>query len=381
MWPRTVTQQSGRPATWARLLATGALRSARGKLARRRPGWLSRQHDTSAASCSTSSWTSSNLRALAGSAGHATPAGTGRRRATTTGSSSISPTGAAIATAPRPSGNRRVRLRRQRQSRCRQRARQTTHAMRARTSTPDRAADRLRRTTAGWRQYGVIAPATAGVGGTLPWNDVQRGTGRAAASRRPLVARANPQIFFRRALKIVNGGQPACPRRPDDRRRESCLRPGQLQCDQRVRRDRGTRRRRHPRRCGDGALERLERHPLVQLAERDRQSRRPNHRIPHGHRRRQEASVRKAGVDRRRRPRHRRRRAQLPALHRGLERPDHQLSRLDRQLLHQPAGDRHLQVLRRRSTASLAADTISIRISCCRSCCRPARQCSATSTR
>ncbi len=52
--------------------------------------------------------------------------------------------------------------------------------------------------------------------------------------------------------------------------------------------------------------------------------------------------------------RHRRRGAQLPALHRELGRADAELPRVNRQHVFQPSGDGHLQVLRRRL---LAADT------------------------
>ena len=78
------------------------------------------------------------------------------------------------------------------------------------------------------------------------------------------------------------------------------------------------------------------------------------------------ANFPRADQRRRRRPhrlRHRRRRPQLPALHRALGRPDAELPRLDPQLLHQPAGGRRLQVLRHRLLASRSAATTSTRSS------------------
>ena len=64
----------------------------------------------------------------------------------------------------------------------------------------------------------------------------------------------------------------------------------------------------------------------------------------------------------------------------GATRPP--LSRLDGQLLHQPPGRRHLQVLRHRtSTTAATATGRSTPTSCCPRGCRRARRCSATSTR
>ena len=55
-----------------------------------------------------------------------------------------------------------------------------------------------------------------------------------------LVARANRTPFFRRALKVVNGRLGQSSERPDDCRRESGLRPGQLQLGWRLCDRRGT---------------------------------------------------------------------------------------------------------------------------------------------
>ncbi len=111
-------------------------------------------------------------------------------------------------------------------------------------------------------------------------------------------------------------------------------------------------------------------------------TRRRRHRLSHGRRWRQERHVCAADrLDFGTGLRHRRRRAQLPAVSRELGWSDAELSWVDRQLLHQPPGRRQLQVLRRTSTQHRPAASTSTPTSCCRRCCRRARRCSATSTR
>lgn len=63
-------------------------------------------------------------------------------------------------------------------------------------------------------------------------------------------------------------------------------------------------------------------------------------------------SRREPGRRRPRRLRHRWRRPQLPAVHRAVEWSCIELSRIDHQLLHQPSGRGHLQVLRQRVRAA-----------------------------
>ena len=76
--------------------------------------------------------------------------------------------------------------------------------------------------------------------------------------------------------------------------------------------------------------------------------------------------------------RHRRRRPQLPADARGRRQQDGQLPRIDGDILLQPAGGRHLQVLRDASTARRHEISTSTPTSSIRRCCRRTRRCSAT---
>ena len=55
-----------------------------------------------------------------------------------------------------------------------------------------------------------IAPYNGGTGGTAAWKTFNGAQANGAIPVGRLVARANPQIFFRRALKLVNGGQISC---------------------------------------------------------------------------------------------------------------------------------------------------------------------------
>ena len=129
----------------------------------------------------------------------------------------------------------------------------------------------------------------------------QRGRGLRRASPRCLtepirrqpassmVATANSQVFFRRALKIVNGGTDAVPAPGLTIASEN---PVYVQgnynaTDGEPARGRSARARGHHRRRGDAPVHRVERHSIVQFTERSGWTPGPNHGIPHGHRRRE----------------------------------------------------------------------------------------------
>jgi hypothetical protein len=210
---------------------------------------------------------------------------------------------------------------------------------------------------AGW-QVAPTAACTTPAGGVYSlWDPLQ--------AVEPDVAQSNRAFFFRRALKLVNGGRGNLPANGTQGLTVTAENPVYVQGNYNACTN-VTWNGANPACVGAGfgnqpAVDHVSAAIIADavtfLSNRwndIRSFNQPYNVVPHRDHRRQGAQLRSPGQQRRRshRLRHRRRRPQLHPLHRGLGRPDAELPRLAHQLLHQPPGGRALQVLRQRLLAA-----------------------------